>query len=178
MQARGFNLRLAIAVAVLAWSAGTVFASRMPAGLADVLRCLLPGIVVAWIAGRLRFALPAQGRVARIGANLLLLSALAFAAQAPFAIDLEDPDAGANRARALAWALWWIAFAPGALLYGIPRGRAWFAASLVAVALACVPALLSLPAGALPLAQSVAVLGWFAWWFAAAGQPALSRAGA
>jgi hypothetical protein len=140
----------------------------------DLLRFVVPGAVLAWASRRL----PAHSPVERIGGHLLLVSALAFAAQGLFAFDIADPDAGSSRMRALAWTLWWVAFAPGALLQAAARSRAFVAGSLFAVAAVCLPALLPVPRAAMPFAQWLAVPTWFAWWFAAARRVALSRGAA
>ena len=166
-------------IAFASWFIGTMLAFDAPERAAGPLRFLVPGLVLAWIAWRLPDAPSAKpARIARIGANLLLISAVAYAAQGLFAFDPADPDAFASRMRALAWTLWWIAFAPGALLQAVPRGRGFLAASVAAVALVCAPALLPLPRAAMPSAQVVATLAWFGWWFAAAPRPAVSRGAA
>jgi len=171
MQDRAFDA-FPVLLAFAAWLAGTVLAGAIPGPLADLARFVVPGAALAWATRRLARDSP----MARIGAWLLLFSALAFAAQGLFALDPDDPDAASTRALALAWTLWWIAFAPGALMQGLSRGRGLAAASALAVVFVCAPALLPVPRGALAFAQGVAVLVWFAWWFfAAARLPAFSR---
>ena len=84
--------------------------------LFDVFGFLLPGLAAAWIAWGLRAALPAgSGWIARIGAQLVLLAALAFAAQGLLPLDLENTDGGAGRGHAAAWLGWALAFPLGAL---------------------------------------------------------------
>jgi hypothetical protein len=124
---------------------------------------VLPGAMLSLVALRLRGALPAGARwQPRVGATLLLLSALAFAAQGMLPLDPEQMDAGSSRWHAAAWMVWWIAFAVGALLYA----RATLAEHLVAVAavlLVLATTLLArdwLPAG---IAQRMAFVAWFAW---------------
>lgn len=118
---------------------------------------VLPGLLVAWAALRLRDALADAGWLARIGAHLLLLSALAFAAQGLVPLDPENLEAGASRLHATAWSLWWIAFLPGALMLAA-RSRGFAAVLLVAAVAAAAAALLA-PAG---LTQRIAVLVWLA----------------
>jgi hypothetical protein len=174
MQARAFN-NLVVPVVIASWLAGIVLAGSIPGPTADVARFAIPGALLAWTSMRL----PADSSMARIGRWLLLFSALAFAAQGLFAFDPADPDAYASRMRALAWMLWWLAFAPGALLSAALRGRIPFIASAIAVVLVCMPALLPVPRAVAVPAQSVAALAWFAWWwFAAARRTSLSRGAA
>jgi hypothetical protein len=87
------------------------------AGLFNLLAFVLPGALVAWVAWRLRGMLPAAARwPARIGAQLLLLSALAFALQGVLPLDAGDLDGVRSARHAAAWMVWWIAFATGGLL--------------------------------------------------------------
>lgn len=123
----------------------------------NVLGFVLPGLLVAWAALRLRGSLDAAGWLERVGARLWLLSALAFAAQGLVPLDPEDLDAGASRLHATIWSLWWIAFLPGALLLAV-RSRG-FALALLLAAVVVVVAVLLAPAG---LAQRVVVVAWFA----------------
>jgi hypothetical protein len=160
MQARA-SAASVVSLAAVSWLAGHLLAGSIRGSWADALAFVSPGLLLAWESRRL----PAGSSPARIGRWLLLVSALAFAAQGVFAFDPADPDAVASHMRALAWTLWWIAFAPGALMQS--RGRASVAASALAVVLVCAPALLSLPRAAVPVAASVAALAWLAWWFAA-----------
>jgi hypothetical protein len=123
----------------------------------NALGFVLPGLLVAWAALRLRGSLDAAGWLERIGAHLWMLSALAFAAQGLVPLDPEDLDARASRLHATVWSLWWIAFLPGALLLAL-RSRGFALALLVAAAVVAVAVLLA-PAG---FAQRVAVAAWFA----------------
>jgi hypothetical protein len=145
-------------------------AKAMPHAFAyNLLAFVVPGLLVAWIALRLRERLPeAAGWPARIGAQLMLLSALAFVAQGLLPLDLDDLEGAVSSRHAAAWMLWWIAFgAGGALLaLGLRRQPPWtsFAATtLLAAAMAPMFALFVsqlLPAG---LAQRIAFAIWFAW---------------
>lgn len=160
-----------LAVAFLSWLAGTVFLFDLPARAADLLRFLVPGIALVWIAWRLRTWPAMQGRVARIGTNLLLVSATAFAMQGLFAFDPADPEAFASRMRAGAWAISWIAFIPGAPFYASALGRKFASWSIVAAAIACTPVLQELLPTVAAYARFLFMPTWFAWWFAAALRP-------
>lgn len=122
----------------------------------NVLGFLLPGLLVAWAALRLRAMLDHAGWPARIGAHLWLLSALAFAAQGVLPLDPEEMDAGSSRLHAVAWSLWWIAFLPGAVMLAL-RSRTFAVALGIAAAVLPVAALL-MPVG---LSQRVAIAAWF-----------------
>jgi hypothetical membrane protein len=104
-------------------------ARGMPQALAfNLVGLVAPGLLAAWAAYSLRQRLPdGAGWSARIGAWMLLVSALAFAAQGLLPLDPSDLDATGSRLHAVAWMLWWIAFVPAALLLAIGmlgmRGR-------------------------------------------------------
>lgn len=144
---------------------------------------VIPGLLAAVALWSLRSALPAQARwSARIGAQLTMLSALAFAAQGLLPLDLDDPDGTANAAHGLAWTLWWLTFAVGGLAFGVgsrgvPSLRRGFAATTAAAALA-IPALALLAPIWWPnaFAQRAAFVLWFVWVAWAAG--AANRASA
>lgn len=136
---------------------------------------VLPGGLVAWLALRLReraSLLAGPGRTAqwsaRLGAQLLLISALAFAVQGLLPLDTNDLDSVRSGRHAAAWMVWWIAFVAGGLLWAIgARGpvqaRRLASLSLGAALLLPVLALaLSrlMPAG---IAQRLAFTLWFAW---------------
>jgi len=99
---------------------------------------VIPGVLAAVAAIALRARLPGDaGWAARIGAWLLLLSALAFAAQGVLPLDPDDLDGPISQRHATAWTLWWIASAAGAVSIagGLLRRRGWRAfawAALVA----------------------------------------------
>lgn len=127
---------------------------------------LLPGACLVLAAAR---ALRDQhGRARwglRIGLTLVQLSALAFALQGVLPLDLDQVDAGSSRWHAVAWALWWIAFVPGALLLGAFArcGVGLVAASLLAAV--AVPALVVLASGtAAGSAQRLGLTLWLGWW--------------
>ena len=131
----------------------------------NLLGFVVPGLLVAVVAIGLRGQLDHARPIARIGAWLWLLSALAFAAQGLLPLDPADLDAPSSRLHATAWTLWWVAFVPGAGLLAVglgrdPRWRALRAAAAMAAAglplFALAP--LGLPAG---VAQRVALVAWF-----------------
>jgi len=132
-----------------------------------------PGLALAWVAWTLIEAARGQRATARIGAWLWLWSALAWAAQGVATLDPQDLDAQASRLHALAWMLWWLAFAPGAVLlaYASLTAPAWRRFGAIALFAAAVVALAVLAAdwrlvpGA--PAQRVALLAWLAAYVAA-----------
>ncbi len=162
----------------LAWLGAVGMPDAMAFNLAAFVTAGVLAAVSLW---SLRSALPADARwSARIGAQLVMLSALAFAAQGVLPLDPEDPDGAATAAHGLAWTLWWVTYAVGGLAVasGVRRSaglRRGFAAVTVAVSFA-------IPAFALwaPLwmpnafAQRVAFVLWFAWivWIAGRGAEA------
>lgn len=146
----------------------------------NVLGFVVPGVLVAWVALRLRGAL-AAGSMAeaswggRVGAQLLLISALAFAMQGLLPLDPNDFDGVRSGRHAAAWMMWWIAFAAGgvSLAAGLRRATDWrpvarltlLAALLLPVLALVLPRLV--PAG---VAQRLAYALWFAWAIHAAWQ--------
>ena len=135
----------------------------------NVMVFVLPGALLSLAALGLRTWLPEDARwPPRIGATLLLISAVAFAAQGLLPLDPDNLDAGASRWHASAWMVWCIAFAAGALLYGRATRVEQFVA-LAAVLLVLGMSMLGrdwIPAG---FAQRIAFVTWFGWyWYAAA----------
>lgn len=146
-------------------------ASDEPNALAfNVLGFIVPGLLLAWQAWRLRSSGDQAGWKTRIGLQLALLSALIFAAQGVLPLDPTNLLAPASRLHALAWTLWWVAFVPAALLLALSREYD----SAIGIAFAVlVPALvlfgaLLMPA---PVAQRLAFASWFAWWLLAFRPP-------
>ena len=131
----------------------------------NLLGFVLPGALLGWLAWRWRSQAGNYGWRARLGLQMLLLSALAFAAQGLLPLDPTDLLAPASRAHAVAWSAWWIAFvAGGVLLAGGRGGRVGLLVVLGVLLLAMAGASL-VPAA---LAQRLAFLGWFGWWLLAA----------
>ena len=144
---------------------------------------LLPGVLAAVALWQLRPALPPGTRwSARIGAQLVVLSALAFAAQGVLPLDLENPDGTAGGLHAMAWTAWWLAFNAGALAlaWGLRKTVTMcrFFAAITALAGLVIPMLAVLAPLWIPnaLAQRVAFLLWFVWVVWAAGCPRPQRA--
>lgn len=134
----------------------------------------LPGLLLAWRAVALRAGRGAARWPVRIGLQLAMLSALAFAAQGALPLDPTDLLAPASRLHASAWMLWWVAFVPGALLLAAaaPRGRLLGVAFAVLVPLVALGGASLVPA---PLAQRVAFALWFGWWLLPAGRVGAGR---
>lgn len=144
------------------------------AWLFNLLAFVVPGLLVAWSALRLRAALPASmdGTTSwsgRVGARLMSMSALAFAAQGMFPLDVGDLEGVRSARHAAAWMVWWIAFAAGGVLLalgvrgGVAPWRGIAASSLLAAFLLPVLALLLpmlVPVGS---AQRLAFALWFLW---------------
>ncbi len=140
---------------------------------------VLPGLVGAWLALDLRRRLPqGSGWPARIGAQLLLLAALGFAAQGVLPLDLESLDGGIGRYHATAWLLWALAFPVGGLLvtgglWHAPGWRRFAIATIAAAGLVVVCGFLGSGWVGAALAQRIAFGLWLAWGTVAATAPAL-----
>ena len=140
---------------------------------------VLPGLLAAVVALASYRPLPASaGWWPRIGARMLLLSALAFAAQALFPLDLQDLDGPGSGLHASAWLVWWIGFVAGAplLAVGLPSVR-----RLTAAVVLLMLAMMLAPQGWVgpALAQRIAFAAWLAWlalapWQGAAGGSAVA----
>lgn len=151
-------------------------AMQMPSGsVFNWAAFVVPGGLVAWVALRLRGQvshLAGSGRAAqwaaRVGAQLLLISALAFAVQGLLPLDMDDLDGARSSRHAAAWMVWWIAFVAGALSWAIgaraqAAQRQLATVSLWAALLLPVLALV-LPRLLLPgVAQRLAFALWFGW---------------
>lgn len=131
----------------------------------NLLGFVLPGLLLAWQAVAWRSAQAHAPVVARIGMQLLMLSALAFAAQGVLPLDPTHLLAPASRLHAMAWTAWWVAFVPGALLVDT-GARRWVGLALALL----VPALVLFGSWAMPapFAQRLAFVAWFFWWWSAA----------
>jgi hypothetical membrane protein len=143
---------------------------------------VLPGMLAAVALWSLRPALPADARwSARIGAQLVLLSALAFAAQGVLPLDLQDMDGAASGLHAAAWTVWCLSFAAGALAlaWGLRRNPPHRGIPMICVVAGSIVPLFAfvaplwIPNAFAQRAAFVLWLGWVAW----AGRiPPLSRA--
>lgn len=149
-------------------------ARGVPHALAfNVSGLVLPGALLAVVAWRLRAALPEPASwLARIGAWLVLWSALAFALQGLLPLQADDLDAAASRLHATAWTLWWLAFVPGAVLLGLGLRRDRRLVPMVAclAGAGLVAGLALAPSGVLApgIAERLAYAAWFGWWVFAA----------
>ncbi len=151
------------------------------AGAFNLLAFVLPGLLMAAVALRLRARLPATtGWSGRIGGQLVLLAALGFALQGLLPLDPDDLDNAASGLHAVAWMLWWVAFVPGALALASAwkragaRGLARFTTVLALLLLALVLVGVELlPPGA---AQRLASGLWLLWGTLAAWRSGRVRA--
>lgn len=151
----------------------------MPGALAfNVFAFVLPGLLLAVGFWTMRSALPATANWrARIGTQLAVLSALAFAAQGLFPLDPDNLGGQANALHALAWTVWWIAFAAaGALLAASAPSRGFRRATVLLLIATLALALLPWPGSMAAIAPRLAYVIWFAWATYAGREAPLSRA--
>jgi hypothetical membrane protein len=132
----------------------------------NLLAFVLPGALAAVVALELRRKLGAgSGWRPRIGAQLVLLSALAFVAMGLMPLDPRDLESEASRLHGTAWMLWSVAFVAGALLLAAgcrrQRGFAWLA--LLAALSLLVAGFVLGDAVPVAVAQRGAFAAWFAW---------------
>lgn len=145
----------------------------------NLLGLIWPGLMAAMAMLQLRQRLPQGGWPLRIGAQLMLLSALGFVAMGLLPLDPSDLHNPASSWHATVWMLWWVAFVSGAILLGVGlRGRReWRAVGWLAIGGALVILALVLfgvawlPSG---LAQRLALLAWWGW-LVIAGRTGWSR---
>jgi hypothetical protein len=127
---------------------------------------VVPGALAAFVAQSMRSRMGGAAYVARLGAQVLTLGALAFAAMGLLPLDSSDLLSAASRLHAAAWTLWWVAFVAGAVLLAVGMratphaARSWQVAACAALTLLFS---IVLP-GALPvgLSQRLAFAAWFA----------------
>ena len=125
----------------------------------------LPGLLVAVVFWTMRSDLSTTaGWQARIGMQLAVLSAVAFAAQGLFPLDPDNLGGRANALHALAWTVWWIAFAAAGVLFAASGPSHGFRRATVA-ALIAVLALVwpTWPGAMAAFAPRLAFLVWFVW---------------
>ena len=146
--------------------------------IANLLLFVLPGALVATVAWTLRGRLPRHAAwPLRIDLQLGLLAALGYALQGVCNLDpARLPDEGANRWHAVAWLLWWLAFAMSALLLclarGVPVGVRSFSLLAVAFIALAMAGIWPWPAA---LTYRIGIALWLAWWCVVAF--ALNRGG-
>lgn len=141
-------------------------AHGVPHALAfNLLGFVLPGLLAAVVAERLRRRLPATaGWAPRVGSQMLLLAGLAFAAMGLLPLDVDDLHGPASQLHASAWMIWVLGFIAGTLLLGISQLRQ--AQGLAAVSCGVLAALAAFALqGVLsaPLAQRLAFACWAVW---------------
>nr|WP_255682102.1 DUF998 domain-containing protein [Luteimonas sp. BDR2-5] len=135
------------------------------AWLFNLLAWVVPGGMVAFAALRLRAGLPAAGLAAGIALRLLMLAALAFAAQGLLPLDPGALDAGTSRWHAAVWMLWNLAFVAGALLSALAlRGVRWPSLALFAIVAICLLApRLAVDVFGAGIVERVVLACWWAW---------------
>ena len=143
-------------------------AAGMPDARAwNLLGFVVPGLLAAVAFQGLHRALRDRGAglVARVGVTLLLLSAVAFAAQGLVPLQLgRAVDMGAARLHIAAWTLWWLGAIAGfvVLAAGSLRRPAFAIGAVVAAATmaAALHGPWPLPGG---VRERVALVAWFGW---------------
>ena len=156
-------------------------ATGVPRGTAfNLIAFVLPGVVGALVAIDLRTRLgKGAGWGSRIGAQMLLLSAMGLLAMGLLPLDPQDIESEAGRLHGTAWMAWTVGFVAGAaaLAFGLRREK--FAASLAlstglaAAAMALTAFVLTDGVGA-GVAQRLAFLVCFAWLIHAARRAPLA----
>ncbi|KAF1015957.1 MAG: hypothetical protein GAK31_01441 [Stenotrophomonas maltophilia] len=114
-------------------------AQGVPHALAfNLLGLVVPGLLALVVAELLRRQLPAgAGWAARVGSQVLLLAALAFALMGLLPLDIDDLDGPASQLHASAWMVWALGFIAGGVMLGVERLRAPGGRALGILALAC-----------------------------------------
>jgi hypothetical protein len=111
----------------------------------------------------------AAGRLARIGATLALVAALAFIAHGVFPLDINQSiDVGPSRRHVAAWNVWWIAAVTGALTtaWGVRRLQGWrslLPVGIVVAALIVIALLVGMGELGNGWLQRIALAAWFGW---------------
>ena len=150
-------------------------ARGIPAGSAfSLLGFVVPGLLAAVAALDLILRMPASApRPLRVGGQMLLLAAIAFAAMGLFPLDVDDIENRASQFHASAWLLWLLAFTAAAiaLRFGAGKASGWRALSTLTVVCAlwavCSAFLFEI-AMPVAMAQRLAFLGWLLWLLGAA----------
>ena len=144
-------------------------AGGMPDAFAwNLLGFVIPGLLAAVALHGVYATLRAAGAggVARVGATLLLLSAIAFAVQGLVSLQLgQAVDAGSARMHIAVWMLWWLAASTGLITFAMGNLRR--RASALAALLVAATMLLALHATMLPIRggvrERIALAAWFGW---------------
>lgn len=145
-------------------------ATGVPRGTAfNLVAFVLSGVVGALVAIDLRTRLAkGAGWWSRIGAQMLLLSAMGLVAMGLLPLDPQDLESDASRLHGTAWMAWIVGFVAGAaaLAFGLRRQRA---APRLALSTGLAAAAMALTAFVMPdvvgagVAQRLAFAVWFAW---------------
>ncbi|WP_313173872.1 DUF998 domain-containing protein [Stenotrophomonas sp.] len=157
-------------------------ARGVPGGTAfSLLGFVLPGLLAAIAMLDLILRMPVSApRPLRVGGQMLLLAAIAFAAMGLFPLDVDDIENRASQFHASAWLLWLLAFTAAAiaLRFGAGKAAGWRALStltLVCAAWVVCSAFLFEIAMPVAMAQRLAFLGWLVWLLGAARLAPLRR---
>ena len=145
-------------------------ARGIPGGTAfSLLGFVVAGLLAAIAMLELILRMPASApRPLRVGGQMLLLAAIAFAAMGLFPLDVEDIENRASQFHASAWLLWLLAFSAAAiaLRFGAGKARGWRSLSTLTVVCAlwavCSAFLFEI-AMPVAMAQRLAFLGWLVW---------------
>ncbi|KRG70313.1 hypothetical protein ABB27_04900 [Stenotrophomonas terrae] len=135
----------------------------------SLLGFVLPGLLAAIAALDLILRMPAAApRPLRVGGQMLLLAAIAFAAMGLFPLDVDDIENRASQFHASAWLLWLLAFSAAAiaLRFGASKASAWRPLStltLVCALWVVCSAFLFEVAMPVAMAQRLAFLAWLIW---------------
>lgn len=140
------------------------------AGLFNLFGFVLPGVLAACFAIALRASQAKTSALPlRLGAQLLLLAALAFMAMGVFALKLDPRfvlDDDASRVHGAMWLLWLVAFVLAALAFAIGgwKDEKRLASATFAVAFGALLFSLLLPGALLPgVSQRLAFALWWFW---------------
>lgn len=183
---------LAAAAALLPGAAGAPIGSLGAVGAPgaawfNALGLALPGLMLLAFSIALESTLAGSGagRALRLGTGMLMISALAFAAQGAFPFDPSEPDGAASQRHAAALALSLLALvaASAFVAVGLRRTPRWcalawgglFLGATLALFLACPPQQLFPPLEGRPAAAQRLVLAAYFGWFALAAGVALGR---
>ncbi|MEN5208854.1 DUF998 domain-containing protein [Stenotrophomonas terrae] len=150
-------------------------ARGIPGGTAfSLLGFVVPGVLAAIVMLDLILRMPASApRPLRVGGQMLLLGAIAFAAMGLFPLDVDDIENRASQFHASAWLLWLLAFTAAAIALRFAAGKAAGWRTLSTLTIVCAlwmvcSAFLFEIAMPVAMAQRLAFLGWLLWLLAAA----------
>ncbi|WP_305804688.1 DUF998 domain-containing protein [Stenotrophomonas sp. YIM B06876] len=145
-------------------------ATGVPHALAfSLLGFVIPGLLAAVVAVALLQRLPATASwTLRVGGQMMVLAAMAFAAMGLLPLDGSDIESRASQFHASAWMLWVVAFVPGALMLAVggwkqPPWRSVAVLSLAAALAVAVAAFVLDVLMPVALAQRLAFASWLLW---------------